>query len=371
MLWDILLLFSLGFLGWGVFSRLRMPVAPFLGTLAVLTLLRLAGLDIPLSPAWLFPVLQVLLGIYVGSKITPEAVRDLRPMFKAALLIVGWALSVIFLMGPFLAWTTTLDLYTAILSSSMGGLPEITMIALATEADLGFIIMMQLVRMVVTVAVFPLILKKWMDKAQNPGTGEHTATTGESGHTTAKYNDPVADDTSSETQLHSAKSRIAMRVLVILLAASAGGLLLHYIGVPAGIMVGATLAVGAISLAGVKPVNIPDPVFNVMLVALGIAVADNILPGEFAELTDSRLLIPVLIATVLIFLTSLLVTLLIHRFSGWDLPTSFLAAAPGGFSVMVALSVKYGKDPFKVSMLHLCRLLSIKIALPFVFMYLT
>jgi len=409
---DTLILFLLGLVGWGLFSRLRLPVAPLLGTLAILTTLRALGWEIPMSPEWLFPLLQVLLGVYVGSKVTREAVQNLKPMISSAVIIVLWAQAVVFLMGPLLAWMTTLDLYTALLSSSMGGLPEMTMIALATRADLGFIIMMQLVRMIATIAVFPFIFKKWVvekanndftlnsnapdhhrNTASNPGSNSHEAKTTEPNQV-LDNNSPGNSNKRTEEergklilkknikeyfsyltanilpQLYKTP-RPAARGIMVLLIASGGGAALHFLGVPAGIMIGATLAVGASSLAGVKPFTIPAPMFNLMLAGLGIAVSDNIMPEKFAELTDPGLLAPVIIATVLIFISSLLVSLLVHRISGWDLPTSFLAAAPGGFSVMVALAAKYDKDPFMVSMLHLCRLLSIKIVVPFVFMYLT
>jgi len=61
---------------------------------------------------------------------------------------------------------------------------------------------------------------------------------------------------------------------------------------------------------------------------------------------------------------------IIHRLTGWDLPTSLLAAAPGGFTVMTALAIKHDLDPVKISMLHLCRLFTIKMFIPFIFMWL-
>jgi uncharacterized membrane protein AbrB (regulator of aidB expression) len=47
-----------------------------------------------------------------------------------------------------------------------------------------------------------------------------------------------------------------------------------------------------------------------------------------------------------------------------------LAAAPGGFTIMTVLAVKYNKNPFQVSMLHLVRLLAIKSVVPLVFLFL-
>jgi len=70
-----------------------------------------------------------------------------------------------------------------------------------------------------------------------------------------------------------------------------------------------------------------------------------------------------------VFLTALVVAVLIQRMAGWDLPLSLLAAAPGGFTVMTAIAIHYGYDPFRVSMVHLARLLAIKTVVPVVFAF--
>ncbi len=417
---DTLILMMLGLVGWGLFAKLRLPIAPLLGTITVLTLLRGTGIELPLSPPLLFPFLQILLGIYVGSKVNREALRDIKPLLNAALIIVVWALSIVFVLGPLLAWATPLDLYTALLSFSVGGLPEMTMIALATGAEVGFIVIMQLMRFIATVALFPLIFRRWLSK-ESPDQGthpekkktenrlsltNHAAGSRPNAAIPAEYTPPPISSSFQQPSLSppppvkpkaSRFSRLnpflfiseGLKTLLLnltgywqegrprlkeglltLLVAGAGGLALYQLGVPAGGMVGATLAIAIASLSGLTPMKIPATAFNLMLVALGVTVADNIVPERFAILADPQILALVLGATALIFVTSLLVTYLIKRISGWDLPTSFLAAAPGGFSVMVALAIKYDKDPFPISMLHLCRLLSIKMVVPFVFMYL-
>jgi len=47
-LFDILLLFFLGICGWAIFKLLHLPVAPLLGTITVIGILRAAGFYPPL-----------------------------------------------------------------------------------------------------------------------------------------------------------------------------------------------------------------------------------------------------------------------------------------------------------------------------------
>jgi uncharacterized membrane protein AbrB (regulator of aidB expression) len=93
---DTVLLFVLGICGWGLFRLLRFPAAPILGTLTVISVLRIKGYPLPPSPDYILLVVQVMLGCYAGTKITRETVGELRTMIKPALLIVSWALSMVF-----------------------------------------------------------------------------------------------------------------------------------------------------------------------------------------------------------------------------------------------------------------------------------
>ena len=117
---DILLLFFLGFCGCVIFKLLHLPVAPLLGTITVIGILRAAGFSLPVAPDYLSPVTQVILGLSVGSRIKRETLCQLRGMIFPAIIIIIWALAVAFLFGAFFSnhWRGP---FTAILSCSMGG----------------------------------------------------------------------------------------------------------------------------------------------------------------------------------------------------------------------------------------------------------
>ncbi len=399
---DLSYLFLLGLVGWAFFSLLRLPVAPFLGTLFFLVTLRTIGLEIPYAPSWLLPFLQVLLGIYVGSMVTRKTILQLKPMILPVVVIIVWAQSLVFVIGPLLSRVLSLDLFSTMLGFSLTGLAEVSIIALEVNAELGFIILMQLTRMIITIFLLPFIFVKWAEKS-----GLSAVQTGLKG-TSENFNEDCNKSTRSgviskmkETILPNKESQeqsienngvsglsrnyfslsnlfilirekheIIVKILFILLAAFLGGYLLAQMGIPAGFMVGSIIMVSFISLTLEKSISISPRLFNFLLLGLGVTVADQMSPENLATLADKQMLIIVLISTIFIFSSSFLVAFILSRLTRWDLQTCYLAAAPAGFFIMVVLAVKYNKDPFFVSMLHLFRLLSIKLIIPFVITWL-
>jgi len=310
---------------------------------------------------------QVFLGLFVGSKVTRDTVNQLKAMIPPALVIVVWALSLVFGMGYFISRITYLDPVTAILSSSVGGLPEMTVIGLDTNADIPAMITIKLVRMLATIFTFPFLVKL-VAKNDRENNKNISINNMEEFENNRKVN--TLDKIRGKIASFNVKSflRSALLSLLSLAIAAAGGLLFINLGVPAGGMVGSMFFVAIANLLR-APVITPSPgVFGFMLVGVGLMVADNIAPETLEAFLTDGIIIPIIISTTLVFLSSFLVAYLIHKLAGWDFTTSFLAAAPGGFTIMTALAIKYNKDPFRVSILHLCRLLAIKSVVPFVFM---
>ena len=351
---EIIILFGLGFLGWGLFHLLRLPSAPILGSIFLIGTLRALELPLPESPDFIAPGIQIILGLYIGAKVNRDTIKELRKLAKPAGIISGWALSVIFVFGPILSRFTWLDNYTAILSSSIGGLPEMTILAQAVGADMGVIVVMQSLRMIATIVLFPLLFSKWFgNKLQ-----EDTTAAIKADHSNAK--ETVAGHPLKELP----------GVFFSLGVAALGGYIFLQVGVPAGGMVGAMFFVAAASVAGLGIKPLGPKLFSPMLVGVGVMVSGNFSRATVDMLISGSLVWPLILLTGLIFLSSFGIAWIIGRVTGWDPATSFLAAAPGGFTIMTVLAVKYNKNPFQVSMLHLVRLLAIKSVVPLVFMFL-
>jgi len=133
--------------------------------------------------------------------------------------------------------------------------------------------------------------------------------------------------------------------------------------------VGALFSVAVASLAGAPVRPLPEGIFNFLLVGLGIMISSRILPETLETLAAEGIFISVLLVTLIAFMTALGVALLIHKVVGWDYSTCFLAAAPGGFAIMITMAIKYGRNPLRVSLLQLCRILILRIVVPLVFMF--
>jgi membrane AbrB-like protein len=255
-----------------------------------------------------------------------------------------------------------------------------TVIALTSGADVTVIVIMQTFRMVTTILLFPFIARKWQtSNKENMEVQPFAAATVEI-QKLCNLPWPICPLVRKKQALvkvlgsirqspWETLSGVGQFILTITIGAM-GCFLFLSLGVPAGAMVGAMFLVAIASLAGVPVSGLPEGMLNYMLVGVGIMVSGSISPEILIVLTAGELLIPVLLVTLITFMTSFGVASLIHRIVGWDYPTCFLAAAPGGFSIMTTLAIKYGHDPFRVSLLHLCRLLVLKIVIPLVFMFL-
>ena len=388
LLIDIFILLGLATCGWFVTKKLRVPAPEIIGPLIFVDGLRALGVNLPDLPDFLFNGAQLLIGVFVGTMITRETVKEVREIGLPALIIVGFALVATVLIGYILYLVTAIDPFTALLAASLGSLTEITVLALASGSNLAIVITMQMIRVLFTVLIYPYALKRMDDKEksenrrQNEPFYESNITVDDSLALNTAVEDSLPSNTSSLNLIQKTFNRKNLnllltfisgswyKLLITFIAAIIGGILFEIIGIPAGLMIGSMFMVAAVSLAGAPIMKFPSWVLSVLLILIGVSVADNMSPQTFVVMADPALLFPMIIGTAVVFAASFGITAIIYRISGWDYPTSFMAAAPGGFSMITALAIKQNRNPFKVSIIHVSRLISLKLLLPIVLLYL-
>jgi len=345
---SIPLLYLLGIGGWLLVKPLGIPVPALMGTILVVGGLRIADVGLPETPPGFEEVVQILLGLYVGSMISKDTLHQMRLLLLPSLVTMVWVLLLAFGGGWFLGAVTYLDPLTGVLGSSTGGLPEMTVIALATHADASVIVILQLVRIIAVIVLFPFLLRFFaLDRRSVKETVG-----------------AVKETVSSHTKQKESDSRQPW--LVVAAAAVGGGIVFLLIGVPAGGMVGSIAAVVTATVLGYEVQFSDQRVLGFLLVGVGIMVSDNMDPQVGVTLWSGILIVPVILSTVLTFISSFLLAGVLKRVSKWDFPTCFMAAAPAGLTVMTALAIQYHRDPMPVFVLHMARVLILKTAVPMI-----
>lgn len=155
-----------------------------------------------------------------------------------------------------------------------------------------------------------------------------------------------------------------MTFLGVLLAATAGGLLLRWTGLQGGLALGAMIGAAVFTVArGSDAVPVPPLAQDAALVVLGAVIGAGV---TRAVLTDLRaLLLPAVIASIAIILAGIAIALALRWF-GAAPADDVLATSPGALSAVIAVAVDRGVAPAEVALFHLVRLLMVLATLPLV-----
>jgi membrane AbrB-like protein len=351
-----MLLGSIGYLAFFVFS---LPAPALLGTLAIVGTANLLGV-IPVSPPppQFNIIMQMLLGLFVGAKITPGVYNEIKKIILPAGFMSLWALSIGLGVGYLLSLITGMDISTAVLGASPAGLAEMSIVALSVGADVGSVSFLQVYRLMLTLLIFPFLARrsKTGGKKQTvrPSLKDRIYSCYKEQFSYAYLKFIIKD----LTKLKSGRVIFAVAVAV------AGGLLGEFLSLPAGGMLGALFAVSAVSLGGVPLETPPVPVHRIMQIGIGVMIGFNITHETIFLFRE--MLVPISVLSFFVLSTSLIMAWVIKKTTGWDNTACLIAAAPSGFTPMTILAYELGAKPLEVTLLHLTRLLTIKILIPFI-----
>lgn len=138
-------------------KALRWPAPTFLGPLALSAGLHLTGVSESAPPAVLVNAAQVVLGTVLGCRFRGVPLAALRRAGALSLgstvLVLGTAVA----FGQIMYLTTGTDPQQALLAMAPGGLTEMGLIALAIHADVAFVALHHVVRILAVIVAAPLV----------------------------------------------------------------------------------------------------------------------------------------------------------------------------------------------------------------------
>ncbi|MEM9736374.1 MAG: AbrB family transcriptional regulator, partial [Pseudomonadota bacterium] len=163
---DFALLLGASVLGVWALGRVGMPLPALVGPVFVSAALRMGGLVEGALPHTLIEVALVVMGASIGSRFAGVPIR--RWAEVAALTLVGTLIlmAVSFVFALVVSWSTGLELFSVMLAYAPGGVAEMSLIALAIDADPGFVAVHHVTRITFILIVFPLFAA-WLMRRQS------------------------------------------------------------------------------------------------------------------------------------------------------------------------------------------------------------
>lgn len=158
------------------------------------------------------------------------------------------------------------------------------------------------------------------------------------------------------------------KIVMTLLVGSLGGLIGYKSPLPAGALLGAMIAVGIFNMAtGLG--YMPSKSTLIVQVLLGSIIGLSFSKDNLQLL--SKYIFPSIAIVLALLFLSIILGMLLHRFTGMDLATSLFATSPGALSSMSLLAEAFGAKAHIVVLFHTLRLVMVILIMPFVIKIIT
>jgi membrane AbrB-like protein len=311
-------------------ATLNIPAGWLCGSLAMSAWLSFTGRSALMLPA-LRDFAMILSGLSIGLSVTPETVARFAtiPLSLSIMIVAVIAITSIsaLILMRFFGWRR-LD---ACLASAPGALSTILIIASEKEAELSKIVVIQLFRLFMLMAVLPSVVTAGFGHAAVP--------------------------------VHHDQVWLSPEGLALVCGA---GLLLALVFVriqlPAPILLGAMLAAGLLNGSGFVAGQMPSVLSNLSFALVGWFIGERF---RGVKLRDIRGLVGPMCAS---FLATILVALFFSELVVWishfPQAEALVAFAPGGVEAMSILALALQLDSVFVASHHIVRFVFIGIALP-------
>ena len=314
--------------GWG----LALP-APFLmGPVIVSTLFAIlrTGFSVPEQ---IKQISFILIGISVGSNVTPEALLSISRWPFSILLMILSVITIIFLCKIILQNFFGMDKKSSLLASTPGHLSFVLMLGTETKADTTKIAIIQSIRVLALTIITPVIV--------------------------VLYSGSELNDANLQREIMNSGSLVALCLLSII-----GGLLLKVLNFPAPFLIGAMLISALSHGTNLTPGYVPNLLEGIAFAILGTVIGARFVGVEMKSLKSC--LVSGLTITLAGVFICLLATSIINKITGIPFIHIFIAIAPGGLETMVAMGGLVDAEPTYVAFHHVMRLFFIALLIPIV-----
>ncbi|MDP6059459.1 MAG: AbrB family transcriptional regulator, partial [Pirellulaceae bacterium] len=161
---DYLLLGLCILIGWPIARSLRLPAPQFFGPLFLSAALHLSGFTESQPPRELVNLAQLVIGATIGARFVGTATREVLLTIGFGIGNTAMILGVCGLFAYSLHQVTDINVPAMILAYAPGGMPEMSLIALALGLDVAFVVTHHATRAAIIFIGTPMVfrlLERW------------------------------------------------------------------------------------------------------------------------------------------------------------------------------------------------------------------
>ncbi len=316
-----------------LFMKLKVPGGVLVGGIIGTTILSMTtGMaEMPFTARL---IAQIIAGAFIGSSVDREDLKKMKTIYKPFLIVFVSLVAVNLVAGTLVYKFGPLDRLTSFMCCVPGGMGDTPLIASELGAEMPPVVIMQFVRMVVGIGVFPsLIMFATKDEGQTVVENVKT------------------DEPKKKQQVSSVPMTVGS-----LLVAGVFGVIGRKLGVPSGALLFAIITILVMKLAGV-PIVYPKWIKRAAQVLSGAYIGCSV--GIDTLYMLPHLIIPALIIVGVYMINAFITGNIIHKVCGISKRESMLMVTPAGATDMALISADIGVNSPNLVVLQIVRMLTV------------
>lgn len=310
---------------------LSFPAPYLLGPALLLTIASFAGLKLSV-PDWMRNICFVIVGITMGTSMTPEVIEAAKTWPASFLLLIPAVILIFYAGYAVLLKTFGYDRQTAMLAASPGHLSFIISLGVDSRCDVVTVSIIQSVRVLALTLTVPFIVDVFGLVSSEP---------------------PVV------------LGDMALPVLVAAIVASAAiGFVFLKLKFPAALLLGGVAVSISTHVTGFVHGGVPEWITTPVYVVLGCMIGSRFSGVSIMALRTA--FFAGVVVTLLVTVAAGAISLFVSWLTGVPLNAVLIAFAPGGLETMAAMAVMMHVDAAYVGSHHVLRLLFLSAFMPLV-----
>lgn len=315
-----------------VLLKLKVPGGLMIGSIIAVSILNITT-GLAYMPTWSSVIAQIIAGAFIALGLEKSDLQRLKFIFKPALVLIIGMLVLSIVSGFLIYIFSPLDLLTSLMSTVPGGISNIPIISAEMGADSSKVTVMQFIRLVLGLGIFPSMINKV---------------------SRLRFFEEV--DESNMYKRDQSNNDSKFDLLIAISIAAIFGIIGKLTKIPSATLVFSMLGVMVLKLT-VNRGYIPIWMRRLAQVLSGAYIGSNIGLSEVMEM--KYLVIPAFILIFSYLIACFIIGEILHKTCNMQIGESMLAATPAGASDMALIAADIGIESADVIVLQIIRLVTV------------